>query len=179
MSAQQQNDWRILEQSAMQLLSAPESLIDNKETNLLLRLWQYPSFERHKVWAVYVEKNSEQSYSIQRVIWNAQSDQKRLFSQLVPSKQGFQAKPNVTSKVKSVNTEIIDPFIEELLEIKIVPFVAQNDVGIDGIRFGFEFRKFKAEANFSWWCEVPQEWETLEKWFLKTKNFLDNQFVHI
>jgi hypothetical protein len=179
MSAQQQNDWQTLEQSAMQLLSHPESLIDNKEINLLLRLWQYPSFERHKVWAVYVEQNEEANYSIQRVIWNGRSDHKRLFAPLIGLKQDFHANPSVTSKIKSVKTDIIKPYIEELHKIKVIPFVAQNDFGTDGIRFGFEFRKSAANANFSWWCKAPQEWETLEKWFLKTKNFLDNQFVHI
>ena len=59
MSELRQNEWKILEENAMHLLLKPDELVDDKNLNLFLRLWQYPPFERHMAWMVYTEKKQK------------------------------------------------------------------------------------------------------------------------
>ena len=180
MSEQRQNEWKILEENALHLLSHPDELTENNDFELFLRLWQYPSCERHIAWAVYTEKNNKkEQLLIQKVIWNRPADTKKFSDPRAAVTQKFHTKPRVSGKVKIVKAEIFEPFIEELLQLNLPPFVNENTTGIDGIRFGCEFRKFRAAASFSWWNAAPKEWQTLENWLLRTKNFLNTQFVLI
>ncbi|MDQ4123506.1 MAG: hypothetical protein M3209_18880 [Acidobacteriota bacterium] len=179
MSEQRQNEWEILEESAMKLLLNPESFLSDKKVNLLFRFWQFPSFERYKVWAIYIETGVEEAFLLQRVIWNRPSDSRRLSNPFVGLKQGFHTKPSISTKIKTLDSALINPYLEELFQINIHPVVLKDGLGVDGIQFGFEFRKFMANASFSWWCRAPNEWEELEKWFLKTKNFLDMEFSRV
>ncbi|MEP6925460.1 MAG: hypothetical protein ABI954_13415 [Pyrinomonadaceae bacterium] len=178
MSELRQNEWKLLEESAMHLLLNPDELIDDKNLNLFLRLWQFPSFERHIAWVIYTETNKE-TLLIQKVTWNRPADAKRYSDPLAGLTQKFHTKPRISSKVKTIKVELFEPYINELLGISVPPFVNDNSAGVDGIRFGFEFRKFKANASFSWWNAAPPEWQMLENWLLRTKNFLNTQFVLI
>jgi hypothetical protein len=179
MSDQRQNEWKILEEKAMHSLLNPESLISDRNVNLLFRFWQFPSFERYKVWAIYAEPGKDDTFLLQRIIWNRPSDSRRLSNSFIGLKQGFHTKPSISTKTKILDSPLFEPYIKELLEINVSPFVLKNGLGSDGIEFGFEFRQFMANAGFSWWCRAPKEWETLEKWFLKTKNFLDMEFSRV
>jgi hypothetical protein len=179
MSEQRQNEWKILEEKAMHLLLNPDSLVGDKNANLLFRFWQFPSFDRYKVWAIYTEPGKEETFLLQRLIWNRPSDRRRLSNSFIGLKQGFHTKPGISTKIKILDASVIEPYIAELLQINAPLIVLKNGIGIDGIQFGFEVRKFMANAGFSWWCKAPKEWETLEKWFLKTKNFLDMEFSRI
>ncbi len=179
MSEQRQNEWKILEENAMRLLLNPAELVEEKSFDLFLRLWQYPSFERHIVWAVYTEKNKKENLLIQKAIWNRPADVKKFSDPRAAVTQKFHTKPRVSSKVRTVKAEILDPFFEELVKINLPPLINENTTGVDGIRFGFEFRKFRASASFCWWNAAPPEWQTLENWLLRTKNFLNTQFVLI
>ena len=179
MSEQRQNEWKILEENAMRLLLNPDELIEEKDFDLFLRLWQYPSFERHIAWAVYTEKNKKEKLLIQKAIWNRPADTKKFSDPRAAVTQRFNTKPRVSSKVITIKAEIFEPFVEELLKINLPALVNENTAGSDGIRFGFEFRKFRANASFSWWNAAPKEWQMLENWLLRTKNFLNTQFVLI
>ena len=174
-----QNEWKVLEESAMNLLLNPESLIENRKANLLFRFWQFPSFERYKVWAVYQEPENEETFLLQRIIWNRPGDYRRLTNPFVGLKQGFHTKPSISTRISVLDASVINPYFEELFQINIRPVALKNGLEEDGIRFGFEYKKFMANAGFSWWCRAPEEWEALEKWFLKTKNFLDMEFSRI
>lgn len=179
MSEQRQNEWKILEDRAMHLLLNPDELIENKSLELYLRLWQYPSFERHIAWAVYIDKNKDGNLLIQKIIWNRPADSKRFSDPRAAVTQRFNTKPRITNKVKTIKAELFEPYLEELLKINVAPLVNENSLGVDGIRFGFEFRKFKANASISWWGAAPKEWQPLENWVLRAKNFLNTQFVLI
>jgi hypothetical protein len=179
MSEHRPNEWKSLEEKAMHLLLNPELLIDNKRANLRFRFWQFPSFERYKAWAIYLEPGKEETLLLQRIIWNRPSDSRRLSDPFAGLKQGFHTKPSISTKIKILDAALINPYIEELLQINVAPVVLKDGQGLDGIEFGFEFRKFMANARFSWWCRAPEEWIALEKWFLKTKNFLDMEFSRI
>lgn len=179
MLVQSQNEWKVLEESAMRLLLNPESLIEERTANLLYRFWQFPSFERYKVWAVYQAPDSEETFLLQRVIWNRPGDYRRLSNPFAGLKEGFHTKASISTRINVLDASIINPYFEELFQISVPPVVLKDGLGVDGIEFGFEFRKFMAKAGFSWWCRAPKEWEFLEKWFLKTKNFLDMEFSRV
>jgi hypothetical protein len=179
MFEQKVNEWCILEESAMRLLLNPECLFENRDVNLLFRFWQFPSFERYKVWAVYLEPGNEDFFLLQRIIWNKPSDYKRLSNPSPVLKQEVHTKPSISTRINVLDASLINPYFEELFQISVPPVVLKDGLGVDGIEFGFEYRKFMAKAGFSWWCRAPKEWEALEKWFLRTKNFLDMEFCRV
>jgi hypothetical protein len=180
MSGQRQNEWKILEENAMHLLLNPDELIEDKNLNLFLRLWQYPPFERHISWTVYTEKNKKEILLIQKTIWNRPADIKKFSDPRAGITQKFHIKPRISNKVKTLQAELFEPYIEELLKISVPPLInKENNTGGDGIRFGFEFRRSRADASFSWCSGAPPEWQTLENWLLRTKNFLNTRFVLI
>lgn len=178
MSEQRQAEWKILEESAWHQLSNPDLLIANKRINLLLRLWQYAPFERHKVWAVYLQTDGK-DLLIQRVVWNRQNDYKRISAPSIGVTKELDIAPRVSTRIRSIKSKLFEKYLEELQTIRIRPFINKNDAVTDGIKFGFEFKKIMINASFSWSCSAPEEWQQLETWFFKTKNFLDLQFANL
>jgi hypothetical protein len=172
-------EWEILEEKALRLLSKPDLLLKNESAQLLLRLWQYPAFDRYKVWAIYARRNNTEKFLVQRVIWDRRADGERFHDPLAGLRKGFHAEPKITTKIKEVDSAVITPFLKELAGIRVSPFVVRDELGVDGETFGIEFKKFAGNARFSWWCHATTEWRELEGWFFKTKNFLDTQFTRI
>ena len=123
MSERRQNEWKIFEEKALHLLSDPNLLLEDNKANLVLRLWQYPAFERHKVWAIYHEPH-EESLRLIKAVWNRQNDFKRFSEPLVGLKFGLPTSPGFSTKATSLKAEIVEPCFAELLEINIPPFVA-------------------------------------------------------
>lgn len=186
MIEKREKEWRELESRALSLLENPNLLAKDavlKFYEPILRLWIYPSFSPYKVW-VFGEPDFQtkkaKNLIIREVIWDRNTDFKRLANPLEGLKKGFDAEPNFEIKSVEIQKEAFDKIFSELEQIRFPAFAGyKKTIGIDGIRYGIETFETTHRTNVSWWSVYPEEWQNLVEWFEKITGFLQAKFSEI
>jgi hypothetical protein len=135
---------------ALALLEKPETypgLAQRKHSLVLLRVFQYPSFQPCSSWAVVqVAKN----LFLRRVTWD--------------QRHPFTPEPVTYGAEVPLESSIFNALTTELRAIQLTPFVVVSTIGIDGTSYGVEVGGFGSSARLSWWETPPPNWAPLQQW---------------
>jgi hypothetical protein len=112
------------------------------------RIWRAPSFHPESSWSLLCH-NSE--WFVRRVVCT------RLVNADVAFFDTFGSEAPVPEPIAT-------QLLRGLRDIHLAPFVPNQGVGLDGVRYGLEVDDLNKFA-MSWWEEAPQEWHALKSWY--------------
>jgi len=123
-------------------------LVARSTTDVVMRIWSFPSIEPYKSWTVFKDKKN---YFLRSIVWDQLA--KIFTTDLI-----------TYGTEKQVGEDIIDPLLNELESIKIPPFENVNTIGLDGVTSGVERVNRMVSASVNWWCDTPNTWKPLQLW---------------
>ncbi len=185
MIEKREKEWQELETKARQMLADPRLLPKDETTKHfapVLHLWISPTFTPEKHWVFYKPQpqiNPLPKPFVRQMVWQRQTDFKRLNDPLTGLKEGFHAEPTFETKTVGIEPEIFNNLHDRLSEIRFPAFAKDEILGLDGERFGIETLGFYHQTKVSWWSAYPKEWQELVSWFEKTEAFLKAEFSKI
>lgn len=170
-----EKEWSELEEKAMYLLSHPHLLPEQKglgKFHLALRLWHYPAFEKYTVWLVYRGVKDDTSCLLREVVWDMQDEAERMLNPLEGLKRGFHIEPTFRTRTIEIKREETDNRLAELQSLSLPAFIHSDRIGLDGESFGIAVGTGFLNAQVSWWCDGPEEWQQVITWFNQMKAYL-------
>jgi len=176
-----EKEWQNLQAKALQMLENPRLLpkdLQIKNFNQTLHLWISPTFTPEKHWIFYTPQpqiNPQPKPIVQQIIWQRETDFRRLNDPLIGLQEGFYTEPTFEIKTIEIEKEIFDKIHENLTKIKVLPFVKDEILGLDGEHFGVETLGSYHNAKITWWSSYPQEWKELIEWYEKVRKFLEKE----
>lgn len=182
MIERREKEWQELEAKASQMLWNFQLLPKDETTRNFtptLHLWISPTFTPEKHWFFYKPRpqiNPQPKPFVRQMIWQKQSDFKRLNDPLTGLQEGFHAEPTFETKTVEIAKEMLENLHQKLSEIRFPAFVKDEILGLDGERYGVEIVGFYHQARVSWWSVYPKEWQELVRWFEKIQEFLEESF---
>jgi len=182
MIEKREKEWQELEAKAMRMLENPRLLPKDETTKNFaptLHLWITPTFTPDKHWVFYKPRpqiNPPPKPFVRQLIWQKQSDFKRLNDPLTGLQEGFHAEPTFETRTVEIEKEMLEILYQQLSEIRFPAFVRDEILGLDGERFGVEILGFYHQARVSWWSVYPKEWQEIVVWFEKTQKLLEENF---
>ena len=157
-----------LRSHAFQALEHPERLEPREaveQLRPLLRLWRYPSltFSDHQSWTIFTPPRNqpdEQMALVRQVTWESPHDLSRFAHPLEWLKQGHRAPPSLSVCDAEIAYSLLSPLLDDLARISVPVAGVKPLWGLDGERFGFEYRAASSFlcAQLEWWCDGPKEW---------------------
>ena len=121
------------------------------ENDTRVRFVRLPSFEPYSVWVLQRRDNIAQ---VRRVEWDHLAD--------APLRDAFpDAAPTTFAADAQLPVALADELLSELAAIHLPPFLPVSTLGLDGTSYAIEFGSSWRSAALSWWCEPPEEWQTL------------------
>lgn len=122
----------------------------------ILRIWLYPSFSAKVSWTLIKEGKQ---FFVRRITFDRSLE-------LINSPSTY-----------GCESELLATDVEEMLatlhKITIPVFIENNSAGLDGETRGIQYGNFMVSTSFSWWCEAPGEWGSLESWFNLVVKYFD------
>ena len=182
MIEKREKEWQELEAKARQMLGNLHLLPKDETTKNFaptLHLWITPTFTPEKHWVFYKPRpqiNPQPNPFVRQLIWQKQSDYKRLNNPLTGLQEGFHADPTFETKTVEIEKEMLDALHQQLSEIRFPAFARDKILGLDGERCGIEILGFYHQARVSWWSVYPDDWQELVRWFEKIQTFLEEKF---
>ena len=173
MTEQRQNEFSELSARAEEYLERPN--ISLSQHKLLLRLWHYPSFERHVSWFLYSalpRYQKSDSPLVREVVWDRPLDSLRLSDPLKGLKHGFSVEPTISSRQAKIPLDELELKLANLRSIVLPVFVDDGSVGLDGEGCGVETFGFKSAIRLAWWSEMSEEWKPIIEWAQDMRRFL-------
>jgi len=143
-----------LDQKARSILAHPESypaLGDWGSVELLLRIWQYPSFQHASSWTL---GHREDGYRVRRLEWDHITD--RRWPHGTPTIYGSEA---------ALPDETAVAVLNGFAGLTVRPFVPAHAWGTDGIDYGVETCSPYLSARLTWWHQPPDSWPGVAAWF--------------
>lgn len=180
-----QKERQELERKALQMLENPELLPSDEVTRRfkpVLHLWIEPTFTPQKHWIFYephVRINPPPKPLVREIFWDRQNDLRRLSDPLIGLKEGFDDEPRLQIRTIEIEKTRLEDFLETLSQITFPAFIRDDNLGLDGSRFGIETLGFYCKTKISWWSVYPKEWQAVVDWFEKTMKFLEVEFSKI
>lgn len=182
MLEKRENEFQELEQKALRIIENPQLLpIDETTKNFVptLHLWIAPTFSPDRHWYFYKPQrqlNPQPKPFVRQMIWQKQTDFRRLNDPLIGLKEGFHTEPTFEIKKFEIEKEVLENLHKQLSEISFPAFVEDEILGLDGQQSGVETLGSYHRARVSWWSVYPKEWQNIAEWFEKTRKFLENEF---
>jgi hypothetical protein len=173
MIEQRQKEFTELSARAEAYLERPNISLPHHK--LLLRLWHYPSFDRHISWLVYSPLSrylKSDSPLVREVVWDRPFDSQRFSDSLKGLKHGFSLEPTLSFRQAEIPPDELMLKLANLKKIVLPVFVDDGSVGLDGESFGVETFGFKSAVRFVWWSEGYEEWKPLVDWAEDMRRFL-------
>lgn len=177
-----EKEWQELESKARQMIDNPSFFPKDETTKQFLptlHLWISSSFTPDKHWIFYnprLQLNPQPKPRVKQLIWQKQEDFNRLNNPLIGLQEGFHTEPAFEIKTIEIDKEIFDKLHTNLAKIKVLPFVKDEILGLDGEHFGVETLGSYHNAKITWWTFYPQEWKELVEWYKKVRQFLEKEF---
>jgi hypothetical protein len=139
---------------AIELLQFAETypgLAPWREHDTRVRFVRLPSFKPYSVWAL---QRGDKLAQVRRVEWDHVTDaqMRDSFPDAAPTTFGADAQ---------LPAAATDELLEELAGIQLPPFLPVSTLGLDGISYAIVFGDSWRSATLSWWCEPPEEWQSL------------------
>lgn len=167
-----------LQQRAMKALARPEDHPPRVSHRVLLRLWESPSFERPRSWALLSAFDSpsglaDEPASLRTLTWDSTFDAQRFTDPLFGLKHGFSMSPTLVCQDQPLTDEQARTLLSGL-EHGVIP-VKPEGLGIclDGVRYGLEFCHGPFGVRLNWWGDLPKEWASLQRWYWQKREFID------
>lgn len=133
----------------------------------VLLVWEYPSFNLHRSWAVYMRKDEA---SMRQVTWNQLGDLERFSDPIKGLREGVRSGPSIEVRDRPLELARLDATLRELNSIALPPFRQHESVMLDGVRFGVALPE--AGARSAWNGTGPASWSVLTAWATKTRSWL-------
>jgi hypothetical protein len=153
---------------AMEMLENPELFYEPSKLqgmSRILKIWRYPSFSEHQVWAVYQRtlRSSRKEYILLTTVWDRIADTKRFGDPLTGVREGFHTEPTITFQETALPSSTVEELIDKLEASKVPAFAKDERIGLDGTRYGIELRYYMCLTRLRWWCDGPKEWAAIVK----------------
>lgn len=177
-----EKEWQNLQAKALQMLENPRLLpkdLQIKNFNQTLHLWISPTFTPEKHWIFYTPQpqiNPQPKPIVQQIIWQRETDFRRLNDPLIGLQEGFYTEPTFEIKTIEIELEFYRKIRSKLSEIKLLPFIEVESDGRDGEIFGVETLDLFYNGRITWWSSPPIEWNELTDWYEKVGKFLEGEF---
>lgn len=177
-----EKEWQNLQATARQMLENPRFLpkdLQIKQFHQTLHLWISPTFTPEKHWIFYTPQpqiNPQPKPVVQQIIWQRETDFRRLNDPLIGLQEGFHIEPTFEIKTIEIGSEFYQKIRVELAKIKIPPFLEEEMNGRDGEIFGVETLDLFYSGRITWWSSSPIEWKELVDWYEKIRKFLEEKF---
>lgn len=163
---------------AKHLLANPDLLLKSEDMggfHVELRLWHYPTFEPWTVWLLCHSARDGVSYEVREIVWDNGRDSNRSVDPSQNLKLGSPMEPDFRMRVASLSPAEIEPRVAVLRNISFPAFM-ETDINVrDGENFGIAAASALVNAEISWWCEGPDEWQEVTRWFKRMRDYLTAQ----
>lgn len=163
---------------AERLLANPDLLLDRQDLSsfhIELRLWHYPSFDPWTVWLLCRNAQNGLSHQVREIVWDKESDSNRFIDPLQKLKHGIPQEPDFRIRVAALAPDEIEPRLAELRKMSFPAFMEPDSIGCDGETYGIASDPGFLNAGISWWCEGPDEWGEVTRWFNRMRDYLTAQ----
>ena len=127
-------------------------LVEMDERLIEYQLTIIPAFQPYRTWTVY--KTEEGGWLVRRIAWSRSEPHNLAMDDA--DTYGADAKLPV---------EVAKDLSSQLSDITLPAFNIPETLGIDGVTFGVSKSGFFHRAELYWWCNPPEGWENLAKWF--------------
>lgn len=116
---------------------------------VLLRLWQQPSFTAWTSWTVI---RAQTGLVLRRLVWHRD----------VP--EMVSPEPVIAGADALLPLDLWKPMIARLRPLELKPFALDDVSGRDGTTCGVELLRAEGSTRLSWWEGPPAGWEGLAAW---------------
>jgi len=145
--------------------------------HLELQLLTLPAFWPAVGWQVYglqpvvykkhpVENGGLPRFIATRTMWMYQADVEKFHSPLKRLEYLNRLSPSLSFRAVEVEPRWMQEELDKLHKLVIPPFLVNNSVGLDGVRYEICQSSFMAGARLNWWGEGPEQWLPLRELFM-------------
>lgn len=177
----QSPEWRDLQSNAMKFIESPE-LMKNCEAHRgfsrILRIWNYPSFDKFTSLSVFEQQNGRvsDSFIIIRTTWDRPTDAQRFTNPMIGLRHplGFSDRPSVSLIEASCASPALRNSLDSLSKLTISPFFANATLSTDCDEEGIDFGRSQYRCLISFTGENGQNLKSLRKWKQSFSNIILN-----
>lgn len=153
--------------------------------HLELQLLTLPSFAPTVGWQIYrlqpiiyrkhpVENDGLPRFIATRTMWMYQADLEKFSSPVKRLEYLNRLSPSLSFQTVEIKPGCIQKGLDGLHKLVIPPFLANNSLGLDGVRYEVCQGKFIAGTRLNWWGDGPEEWLPLREIFMSLWTTLED-----